>query len=239
MPKFNVESYLNSFPDDIEEINVNVKGLTYLPSLSRFTNLKILRCSYNKFVSLPLLPDSLQELHCSNNKLVTLPPLPNSLQVLWCLQNKLVSLPPLPNSLQKLHCGNNKLVSLPLLPNSLEQLFCYDNKLTSLPPLPNSLEELYCDSNKLVSLPPLPNLLRELLYVNNPIDDVLKPNNINVTKANVRILNNFRFLYHCIKYKNKLRKWLWKSRENKVKEEFHPDRIIELLEGKDIDDIDF
>ena len=159
MSTFNIETYLNSLPDDIEEINVFYKELSYLPDLSRFTNLKYLYCSHNQFISLPLLPDSLQE------------------------------------------------------------LYCYNNQLSSLYPLPNSLEILFCK--------------------NNPTDEFIHPYNLDVLKKETITLSKFRDLYYCIKYKTKFRKWLWDIREKKVKEEYHPDRLKEMLEGKDINDIDF
>jgi len=219
MSKFNIEAYLNSLPEDIEYINVSGKGLTYLPDLSRFKKLKKLYCNRNEFVTLPLLPNSLKQLYCSDNELVTLPPLPNSLQ--------------------KLICSVNQLSSLPLLPNSLQELWCYNNQLVYLPLLPVSLRELCCGKNQLVSLPLLPESLQLLNYFDNPIYNVISSNNINDVKANVKILNQFRDSFYCIKYKNKLRKLLWDIREKKVKEEFHPDRLKEMLEGKDIDDVDF
>ena len=40
MSAFNIEEYLNSLPNDVEEIYVIDKRLTYLPDLSRFKNLK-------------------------------------------------------------------------------------------------------------------------------------------------------------------------------------------------------
>jgi hypothetical protein len=42
--EFNIEEYLNSLPEDIEEIDISGKGITYLPDLSRFKKLKILEC---------------------------------------------------------------------------------------------------------------------------------------------------------------------------------------------------
>ena len=180
MPKmFNIEAYLNSLSENIEEIDVSKKKLTYLPDLSKFKKLKTL-----------------------------------------C-------------------CVDNQLVTLPLLPNSLEILCCNDNKLVSLPPLPNSLKLLYCNNNQLTSLPPLPNSLEILFCKNNPTDEFIHPYNLDVLKKETITLGKFRDLYYCIKYKNKFRKWLWKSREKKVKEEYHPDRLREMLEGKDINDIDF
>ena len=236
---FDIEEYLNSLYDVEEIIDVSNKNLTYLPDLSRFKKLKILSCYHNNLVSLPPLPNSLQKLHCSHNNLVLLPPLPNSLQELYCYKNQLSLLPPLPNSLEILFCDDNQLVSIPSLPNSLEILRCYNNQLVTLPPLPNSLRILYCNNNQLTSLPPLPNSLEILFCKNNPTDEFIHPYNLDVLKKETITLSKFRDLYYCIKYKTKFRKWLWDIREKKIQEKYHPDRIIEMLEGKDIDDIDF
>ena len=132
MSAFNIEAYLNSLPDDIEEINVFYKELSYLPDLSRFTNLKYLYCSHNKLVFLPLLPNSLKYLNCSHNQLVSLPLLPNSLDELECSGNCLGSLPLLPNLLRELFCNFNKLSSLPLLPDSLQEIWCLGNPIYNI-----------------------------------------------------------------------------------------------------------
>ena len=58
---FNIETYLDSLPDDIEEIYVSDKGITYL-DVSRFKNLKILYCHDNCLTSL-LLNENLQQLY--------------------------------------------------------------------------------------------------------------------------------------------------------------------------------
>jgi Leucine-rich repeat (LRR) protein len=106
---FNIESYFNSLPKDIETIYVSEQNLNYLPSLSRFTNLEILYCSHNNLTSLPPLPDNLKRLFCNTNKLTSLPPLPEKLEELFCYRNKLTSLPPLPEKLEYLCCFNNPI----------------------------------------------------------------------------------------------------------------------------------
>ena len=72
MATFNIEEYLNSLPEDIEEINISNKNLTYIPSLERFRKLKELYCSYNELTSLPLLPNTLKELYSDNNNFILL-----------------------------------------------------------------------------------------------------------------------------------------------------------------------
>jgi Leucine-rich repeat (LRR) protein len=72
---FDIEEYINSLPDDIENIELSFINLTYIPDLSRFKKLKKLYCISNKLTYLPNLSNSLTILACSNNKLTYLPDL--------------------------------------------------------------------------------------------------------------------------------------------------------------------
>jgi Leucine-rich repeat (LRR) protein len=69
MSNFDIETYLNSRPDNIKCIDVSNKGITYLPDLTRFKNLKALSCFHNNLKSLPTLPENLTYLSCFNNEL--------------------------------------------------------------------------------------------------------------------------------------------------------------------------
>ena len=53
----------------IEELDLSKQGLTELPDLRKYTNLKKLNCSYNKLTHLDNLPINLTKLDCSNNPL--------------------------------------------------------------------------------------------------------------------------------------------------------------------------
>jgi Leucine-rich repeat (LRR) protein len=220
MSIINIQHYFDSLPDDIEKITIVDKNITYLPDLSRFTKLKYLSCYNNQLTSLPTLPLNLVTLHCSNNQLTSLPTLPINLQYLYCYSNQLTSLPCLPLNLQYLYCYNNQLTSLPTLPLNLITLYCSFNKLTSLPCLPLNLQYLYCQKN--------------------PIYKIIKNDNIIILKLNVNKFNKFRYFYYSLKYKNKFRKLLWeKVREPKIRLEFAPDNILDILYNEIEDDIIF
>jgi len=146
-------------------------------------------------------------------------------------------LPTLPQNLKVLNCSVNQLISLPTLPQNLKELYCYDNQLTSLPTLPQNLENLYCYSNKLTLLPTLPQNLEELDCYDNPIYEIVKNSSLIKIKQNIQILNNFRYLYYCFKYKKQFRKWLWeKVREPNAKKLYNPIYLIENL--GEVDDLD-
>ena len=214
-----VETYLNSLLNDILTLDISGKGIKSLPDLTRFQNLIILDCSNNQLTSLPTLPQNLKTLYCYNNPLTLLPTLPQNLKILDCFYNELTLLPALPQNLTMLDCSNNKLTLLPALPQNLKELDCCDNELNLLPTLPQNLIEFYCYSNPIYEI------------VNNI------NNNLFQTKQNIQILNNFRDLYYCLKFKKQLRKWLWeKVREPNVMKRYSPNYLIENL--GDEDDLD-
>ena len=120
---FNIE-YIDSLPEDIEEINVSNKGLTSL-DVTRFKNLKILNCSNNQLTSLHL-NERLQIINCSYNRLTSLH-LNEELQILNCSYNQFTSLR-LNRNLQRLYCYNNQLTSL-YLNEKLETIVYNDNPI--------------------------------------------------------------------------------------------------------------
>ena len=168
-PKFYIEAFLNSLPDDVKVINVANKNLDYIPSLSRFRQLRVLNCSCNNLTSLPELNENLTTLYCYNNRLSCLPPLNNKLRILRCFNNLLTSLPPLSENLTELFCNHNELTYLPPLNENLNILFCQSNQLTYLPPLNANLTILNCQSNQLSYLPPLNENLERLHCQNNQL----------------------------------------------------------------------
>ena len=82
--EFNIDLYIFSLPDNTEFINVSNKNLTYIPSLTRFTNLKKLDCRNNNLTSLPNLPNCLSVLLIMNNPNLVLNTLPQNVNCLNC-----------------------------------------------------------------------------------------------------------------------------------------------------------
>ena len=243
-----IETYLNSLSEDILTLTIDSRGLTVFPDLTRFKKLKELYCDYNKLSSLPTtLPESLEILCCSDNQLTSLPDLTRlkNLKKLYCSKNQLTSLPAtLPQGLEELICSHNQLTSLPNLTKlkKLKELNCSDNQLNSLPnTLPESLETLYCFDNKLTYLPNLPEKTIYIYYPNNPIYNILNVdinnNSLIKIKQNIKIVNNFRHLYDSLQFKKQFIKWLWKSREKKIMEKYHPNYLwVNLDENTDLDE---
>jgi Leucine-rich repeat (LRR) protein len=237
---------LDSLPEDITEINISDKGITSL-DVTRFKNLKILYCSNNRLTSLHL-NKNLERLYCGNNHLTSLH-LNKNLQLIYCNNNKLTSLHLNKNlktlicsnnqlsslhlnvKLEKLYCSSNRLVSL--LTKNLKILHCNNNNLSSLH-LNEDLQELHCSHNKLISLY-LNEKLLIIDYINNPIYEII--GDIQIKK--LRVINRFRYLYYCLKFKKRFRDWLWvKIREPKIRERYSHNYLLENLhEDTDLDDL--
>lgn len=254
MPRFNIETYLNSLPDYTTVIDISDKNVCYLPDITRFTLLEILYCDNNYLISLPPLPPNLRILSCLSNKLRSLPPLPQTLECLFCSYNPLTSLPPLPPNLLHLYCDKTGLTSLPaVLPPNLLHLHCVGNNLTYLPVvLPPNLQHLYCSHNNLTSMPTLPQSINGFSYCFNPIWEnqrqIIRSHNVGdqssifITIKQINTYNSFRHLYYSLKLRNwilTLRNWLWeKVIKPKIEKKYHPNNLIKKLdENTDLDTV--
>jgi len=238
-----INTYINSLPSDILEIEIAFQNLTILPDLSRFTKIKKLYCCCNYLTILPKLPESLQSLFCHGNKLTSLPDLPPNLKELSCSENQLTELPKLPSSLRLLYCRRNKILILPTLPFNLKTIDCYNNPLiqTNIN-LPINLIYLQCDITQKHLFKDLPLEIigyhtRHLYLYNVNFYSKAKQyykNKINKKKKNVR------HLFYCLKFKENFRKWYWRAiKEKQIMLEMHPSIIALLLEDKNIEDIIF
>ena len=87
-------------------------------------------------------------------------------------------------------------------------------------------------------MPTLPQNLKVLYCYNNPIYEIVNGDDSLIKiKKNIQLLNNFRHLYYCLKFKKQLKEWLWeKVREPNAKKIYNPKYLIENL--GDEDDLD-
>jgi hypothetical protein len=62
---------------------------------------------------------------------------------------------------------------------------------------------------------------------------------VTVLNKKIKILNQFRDLYYCLKFKKQFRHLLWvKIREPKIIKKYHPSYLLENLnENTDLDDL--
>jgi Leucine-rich repeat (LRR) protein len=221
--------YLNSLDENVVEIDISNQCLTEIPDLSRFKQIKILKCNHNLLTGLPPLNETLKTLICFNNRLTLLPPLNHNLQYLWCSNNKLTSLPTLNYNLKILSCDFNEITSLPPLNYNLEYLYCSSNQLTCLPTLNENLEFMYCSYNQINSLPnlnyKLMNSFSNFTCSNNPINQVIGT----ITKLKIQKWNHFQEFYFLSKLRKKIISWMWKSRETKIKQLCNPIHLENII----------
>lgn len=151
----------------VVELDLSNRGLTVLPDLTIYPNLKRLNCSFNQLTSLYGIPDWLEEIDCSSNRLYELK-LPSRLRKFNCFLNSISVLPSeLPVGLVYLNCMSNLLEKIvDILPSGLIYLNCADNRLKLLPSLPDSLEYLDYSFNFLDCKPILPSSIK-IIYSKN------------------------------------------------------------------------
>jgi hypothetical protein len=151
----------------------------------------------------------------------------------------------LPDGLIELECSFNKLRILSKLPKKLERLSCNNNNLHILPNLKKlkNLRIVKCDNNNLYFLPSFNEKIVLFSFKNNLISEIfgfeytdLFHNNKNILNKKVNILNNFRYLFYSLKFKNKFRYWLWeKVKKPKIENNFHPLHLEDYFdEDKDL-----
>jgi hypothetical protein len=123
----------------------------------------------------------------------------------------------------------------------LKKLCCYYNQLTCLPPLSSNLKMLNCFNNQLKYLPLLPSTLKDLFCHDNLfLDYYVKQDKLSMDeyltklRKQIKITNQFRELFYSLKYKKQFQILLWfHIREPKIRNKYHPNNLIKMLQGKE------
>lgn len=260
--------YFDWLPKDLENISLIDKKIKFIPNLLRLNNLitlTLLRCSIK---TLSTLPNSLETLIITRSGLEYLPNLENTRLIeILCSHNNLVSLPKFPNTLISLNVSYNKLTTITYLPDSLEDIILSSNQLekiqhfpnnariinvnynflTELPTIPEKTNELMCNHNKLVSMPEIKSYNMWYLCFNCEVHGFFRCNEesynnkieIKEIIKKINLVNKFKSTYYHLLCKKKLRKWLWEYvREPKIRELYHPNKLNELLEDVNEDELE-
>lgn len=133
--------------------------------LTKFPNLRILRCDFNNLSTLAPLSccTNLQYLNCSVNNIHSLDPLINCTKLinLKCSNNSIISLDPLSHctKLENLDCSDNQIFSLEPISSliNLRFLDCSYNNIDSLESISSliNIHTLTCRANVITSLLPI------------------------------------------------------------------------------------
>jgi len=72
--------------------------------------------------------------------------------------------------------------------------------------------------------------LHIIVYMGNPIYEIINSSVIDIINRKIEILNQFRYLYYCLKFKNRFRDLLWvKIREPRIRKKYSHDYLVEHL----------
>jgi hypothetical protein len=133
-------------------------------------------------------------------------------------------------NITQLNISHNRIVTLPILPKGILTLNIRDTDIHECFEIHDSLEYLFLYGT------PLCHKLQSFLKTDEYIS---KPNIIkSAFEAIQRIEKQFRYSYYCLKVKERILRWLWRSRENIAIKKYHPDNLIEWLSHHDYDSID-
>lgn len=235
-------------PEGILHFNCSYNNLTKLPNLPMST--QIVYCSDNQLTQFPKLPDTLTELHCSNNKIVNIH-LPTHLCLLDCNHNLIEHLS-LNLNLQKLECSHNHIHTIHLNEQLINMNLSY-NRILSMPLLPISISHINMKYTNIETCFDIHTNIEKseyLFFYGTPlytkVSRVLKtelhitePTIIKMAFERIRSIEYiFRFHYYCLKLKEKLVNWMWRSRENIAMKKYHPEHLVEWLSHHDYDTLE-
>jgi hypothetical protein len=134
----------------------------------------------------------------------------------------------LPEDTEEINVSNKGITSLDVTRfRKLKILNCSNNQLFLSHSLPENLEKMIRDNlNFLYDSP------------RTQINNLIFNNNLVIINIKINILNKFRYLYYCLKFKKQFRYWLWEIVKKPIIEnKFNPKYLIENIvdENTDLD----
>jgi len=151
--KSDANSYLDTLYYNIEYICLYNYGLTTIPNLDKFKNLKYIDLSYNNisFIHINSFPESICVINLEHNLIKDISIFKNfpNLNILLLNDNYVKKLYNLEN-LIKLEINNNYLTSFRDCPINLMEFHCKNNYITSLKYIPKNIQYLFISENKII-----------------------------------------------------------------------------------------
>lgn len=185
--------------------------------------------TYNVVKVLPeILPDSLISLRIIGNLVERLPIKGGAnLKIINCASNRIRELPAdFANAyagLEEFNCLNNPITKIASLPQTIKTL-----RLENIPihlttyrfPVPASLEQVCCDIGWVLELARIRGIFPTIGFSMVPT----------ISGNMLKRVDQFRELYFALKWRDPLRRWLWRIREPKIREELSPENLAKYLE---------
>ena len=214
-------------PEKILNINFNGQGLEELPDLTHLTNLKVLLAGHNRLKTLPLMS--------------------KSVEIISLFNNEFTEIPYISSNITQLLLDDNKIIEA-IIPETLETLSLCSNPIIRI----KFMGKFRCKTIKYLG-----NLKKMYLY-NTPlykVVDKIPKNIVEIWYEIIRVSINSRYYYYndketlqlCIRIKiwntmmvyyfgrNVTKRLLatnvWNSIENKVKEKYAPNKLLEILDN--------
>lgn len=213
---YQVDNYLARLPEDTTNIDLSRRRLSRIPSLARFTQLKILNLSNNPLVELPPLPPFLENLNVRGT----------------CLER----LPQLPSTLKRIVADHCRLQSVPRLPLLVFRVDFSYNPLWHMVNAPSNLTDPGGLLRWVIKETPLFEILYNPFQDSTPfeLDAIGEKGDVYKCLHRLKILNRFRDVFYSLKYKGRFRHWLWvRVRLPKIERDNHPDLLRRVLDDSD------
>ena len=244
-------SEIGEFPPYLKELTICNNYILNLPELPKTVTNVIFNLNHLKTLQ-SQFHEGLTHLDLRFNMIKTLPDvLPSSLIVLHLIGNLIERLPASGPNLRILNFASNRVHDLP--PNfaesypEIEELNCLQNPISHIQSLSNKLTVLRIEYTRLrkttYRFPPVPDTLQYVCCDIPWMLELAKIRNINpmvgislipgIPGELIRQIDRFRELYYAVKLQPRFNRWLWRSREMKIRDAFSPEKLTEFLEAEE------
>jgi len=158
-------------PNTIKNINVSNNKLKHI-NLPQDINIKSLDLSRNKFTSIPILSNSIDNLNVSRNQIQNIQNLTNTITKLNLSNNQIREIKNLTNNIIELDLSDNQIQEIKNLTNAITKLDLSMNQIQNIQNLTNNIIELDLSTNRIQEIQNLTNSIQKLNLSNNQIREI-------------------------------------------------------------------
>lgn len=225
---------LPPLPPEIRKLYAGTTGLQTIDELPPYLEIASFALNTLHSIRCPF-PPTLRSLNLTDTMILSLPALPEGLEELFVGGTSLTELPALPRSLQHLSVSCSKIRSLPPLPEKLARLDMCRTRIEGLDWVPPALRYFFANHNQLREVPEgfqaiLPETSRDVgpCYIELQPAAYLSPMGFDESTVG--------WWYRLVREKRKRQRALAEARIAPIKEEliaaaWHPRRVERWLEA--------